>query len=213
MTIGGLREELRQKTAHLHREAEAALDLMNPALPLARYREVLRLLHSVHTRTEPAILAHPGWAALGLDMPARRKLPLLEEDLAFIESRLRAAGEAGSPVIEEVAAGGAAARQPAATFSWLDSFPAVLGAAYVVEGSTLGGVQIHRHLARVLGLGEGPGARFFACYGDQTGPRWKELLAAFERASLGAADTERAVAGAVHTFQALIDGARPATSA
>lgn len=49
------------------------------------------------------------------------------------------------------------------------------GALYVLEGSTLGGKQIAKMLARNGAIPEGA-TRFFSGYGDQTGSRWKAFL-------------------------------------
>ena len=76
-----------------------------------------------------------------------------------------------------------------------------LGCAYVLEGSTLGGQLILRHLTRHFG----PDARvgnftFFRAYGDQVGPMWRAFGEALTRAS------ERAASG---TFDAaVVQGAR-----
>ncbi len=59
----------------------------------------------------------------------------------------------------------------------LASWPQLLGAMYVLEGSTLGGQVIARQLAK----NNMPQRAYFAGYGEQTGPRWRafcQLLAA-----------------------------------
>lgn len=184
-----LRADLRARTGPLHQQAEGALALMDPAMSKERYRAVLSVLHAFYAELEPAIAAHAsGWARLGIDMPARRKLHLLEADLASLGARVEKAGAAAS----------------------LPTFPDAVGAAYVVEGATLGGAVIHRHLSTALGFGEGPGARFFDAYGEETGPRWKEFAAALDKTGFDAADRERAVASAVRTFARLLSLARQA---
>lgn len=74
----------------------------------------------------------------------------------------------------------------------------MLGALYVLEGSTLGGQVITRQLAKA-GLGQ---RRYFAGHAEHTGPLWKsfcQLLAA------EATDDNQAeiVRSAIQTFQAL----------
>lgn len=187
-----LREELREKTASLHVQTENALDLMGQSVTLERYLAVLTVLHSVYAKLEPAVIDHAGWNELGLDMGARRKLPLLETDLAFIEGQLAL----------RTSARFAHSSEPAAPP--LESFAAALGAAYVIEGSTLGGAFIHRHLSTLFRLDGGHGTRFFNCYGTETGSRWKQFLAALERAPLDAEGRQRALAGAVQTFELLL---------
>ena len=45
----------------------------------------------------------------------------------------------------------------------------ILGASYVLEGSTLGGQMITRHISRMLGLSGTHGCRFFSSYGTHVG--------------------------------------------
>lgn len=49
----------------------------------------------------------------------------------------------------------------------------ILGAAYVLEGSTLGGQFISAHLERELGLAKGQGDTYFRSYGSQIGAQWQ----------------------------------------
>jgi heme oxygenase len=79
----------------------------------------------------------------------------------------------------------------------LHTRPQLLGAMYVMEGSTLGGQFITRQLAQA-GI---PLRTYFTGYGPRTGPRWKtfcQLLA--EEAP---ADQDEIVASACLTFQRL----------
>jgi heme oxygenase len=79
------------------------------------------------------------------------------------------------------------------------------GCLYVLEGSTLGGQFISRHVGKVLGVTPevGGGGRYFHAYGEQTGAMWREFgtgLTAFV-AECGGED--RVVASATATFRAL----------
>lgn len=51
--------------------------------------------------------------------------------------------------------------------------PNLLGAMYVMEGSTLGGQLIARHLETALHLQKGDGNSYFVGHGDMTGTMWK----------------------------------------
>src|SRR5688572_22975941 len=64
----------------------------------------------------------------------------------------------------------------------------ILGAAYVLEGATLGGQVISRHLEATLGLRAGDGCRFFRSYGERVGSQWQEFRAELLRASTPADD-------------------------
>lgn len=80
--------------------------------------------------------------------------------------------------------------------------PQVLGCLYVIEGATLGGQVITRHLLATHGITPETGGAFFAGYGAETGPHWQAfgaMITAAER--FGAAD--EIVASANRTFETL----------
>jgi heme oxygenase len=86
-----------------------------------------------------------------------------------------------------------------------------LGTLYVLEGSTLGGQVIVRHLAGdPSGDGVPPSAwRCFDPYGPETGRMWRsfrEHVTAWESAG---GDPDTFVAGALRTFEALDTWCRP----
>jgi heme oxygenase len=72
----------------------------------------------------------------------------------------------------------------------IDSRAAILGAAYVLEGATLGGQFISRHLEQNLGLSRAAGMRFFQSYGPAVGTRWQEFRQELLRHSSPAHDGE-----------------------
>ncbi|HEY1022627.1 MAG TPA: biliverdin-producing heme oxygenase [Flavisolibacter sp.] len=69
------------------------------------------------------------------------------------------------------------------------------GALYVLEGSTLGGKQIAKMLAKNPAVPEGT-TRFFSGYGEQTGSRWKAFLEVFNQQP----GQEEIMATATNTF-------------
>ncbi len=80
----------------------------------------------------------------------------------------------------------------------LPDIPSRLGAFYVIEGSTMGGQLIHRHLisrhpAEALG--------FFVPHGSNTAERWRNFLADMETSLARPEMLESAKAGAIGTFQ------------
>lgn len=78
----------------------------------------------------------------------------------------------------------------------------ILGAAYVLEGSTLGGQFISRHLEQRLGLRDGQGYRFFRSYGPEVGAMWEAFRVELSAAS--APDTDDIIVGAAQaTFDCL----------
>ncbi len=91
---------------------------------------------------------------------ARSRRAMLERDLAFFGVLCHDGGRATLPPLKGTAG--------------------VLGAMYVMEGSTLGGQLIGRHVERVLGLESGRGNSFFLGHGEETGAMWREFCAELE---------------------------------
>ncbi|MEL7363702.1 MAG: biliverdin-producing heme oxygenase, partial [Bacteroidota bacterium] len=53
------------------------------------------------------------------------------------------------------------------------SLAEALGISYVLEGATLGGGMISRHLVRALGVTPRTGGAYYHNYGVKRGPRWR----------------------------------------
>ena len=80
----------------------------------------------------------------------------------------------------------------------LHTWPELLGAMYVLEGSTLGGQVIARQLAKA-----GVTTRtYFSGYGDQTGPLWKSFCQLLGQAATEV-NQDEIVLSARRTFQQL----------
>lgn len=157
-----LTEVLREQTREQHAQLEAgnSLPLTGPD-----YIVQLKTFFGFVEPWERALVR-----ALPADDPIRAdrlKTLWLEEDLDFFG--IDAAQRQQLPRTTELPS--------------LSSRPAVLGAAYVLEGSTLGGQIIARHLERTLGLRDGRGYRYFRSYGPDVGPRWQAFRAELLRAS------------------------------
>lgn len=166
-TDGDVLRLLRTGTATEHEDVERILDLLDPALSRPRLTLVLDLMHGFWRAAEAGL---DRWAdrcpadAERLQWSRRRRTALFARDL----DRLGAAPSDRSPVLPAV--GGT---------------DEALGRMYVLEGSTLGGVFIDRHLAGLPHLADVRiGA--FSPYGTETGAMW----AAFRRAT-----RERVAAG------------------
>jgi heme oxygenase len=85
----------------------------------------------------------------------------------------------------------------------IDTFPRAVGCLYVLEGSTLGGRVIQRHIKAALGLDADSGAAFFSGYGFQTGAMWQSFLRFLSALPFGQEEIAAAVAAARDTFEAL----------
>ena len=147
-------QRLRQETKADHRAVEDAVPLMHEGLDIAQYVQCLRQIYGVVAAWEErAAEIGPQWLQLAL--LTRQRKPLLERDLAWF----------GVTEKDD--------RRP--TLPEMNDLPSLFGAMYVMEGSTLGGQFIARHLETTLHLSEGQGCSYFRGHGSQTGPLWKEF--------------------------------------
>jgi heme oxygenase len=184
---------LRTGTAAEHDEVERTLDLLDPTLTRARLAAAITHMHTFWLAAEAGLedwaRRFPGDAAT-VSWPRRRRAHLFAEDLHTL----------GEP-----AAGDAPELLPVA------GTDQALGRMYVLEGSTLGGTFIDRHLRGLPQLGE-VRLRCFSPYGTETGAMWHAFRrAARDRVAAGG-DAEVMVAAAQETFGALAAWCRPATA-
>lgn len=145
---------LRAETASDHAAVERTLPLTRADLDLDTYAAVLeRFLGFMEPWEAHVAGALPDrladWFA------PRRRAAWLREDL-------RALGRADEAV------DALPRHRPAPA----DNLAACFGQMYVMEGSTLGGAVITRHVTRRLGLSPEHGCRFFGGRGDGAGPMW-----------------------------------------
>lgn len=147
-------ELLRTRTADLHTAVESELPLMSADLDQESYRQTLLGFWNFHSAWEKKTLLVPSTEMSDL-IRSRSRLSLLREDLLALGMPLPVAGKVSLPPLESEAQ--------------------VMGSMYVMEGSTLGGQWIARHLAQHFGWEDGQRYRYFTAYGDQTGRKWKEF--------------------------------------
>ena len=170
------------------------MPLMEPGLTLDIYREVLSALAPILRTWETwsAQYAPPPLQAL---LASRRRSHLLDEDLEALNdgSRSFAASENASIHWGQVVGG---------EFTSGDSQKlqaAFLGVLYVLEGSTLGGRLIARHVEPALGLINGRGDAYFRGHGEATGALWRETAEAI--AAVPDVYAEVLIAAALRTFE------------
>ncbi len=175
---------LKERTQPHHDRVEAHLGLMDPGLTRDGYRVLLARFRGFHLPVERRLDALAAWDALGLDAEERRKTPWIDADLRALGMDDRAL-----------------ARLPACSaLPALETVEHALGCLYVLEGATLGGAFISRHLARTLGVGPASGGAFFASYGERRGPLWKRFGRALETYAERRGGEEEILAGACDTF-------------
>lgn len=176
-------QQLRSATAAEHQQLEDTLDLLDPGLSPARLAAVLQRMHAFWTTAEAGLdtwaTDHPVDAA-DVDWAARRRADLFAADL--------------------VALGAAPGTGPLPDLPAPATTDEALGTMYVLEGSTLGGVFIDRHLATLPALADVGRLAAFSPYGEATGARW----AAFRRSVRGhvarGGDPDALVGAARRTF-------------
>ncbi len=171
---------VRAHTSVDHRRLEGGLVVGRAGLTLAQYAGYLRVMRDTHRRVERALEGLGGWREAVPDCDRRVKTPALEADL-------RALGEPAG-------AGGPGPALPVETLA------GAMGVAYVLEGSTLGGAVIARHVEATLG----PAApvRYLRVFGDELGAMWRSFCGAFE--AFGAREGPgRACEAAAIAFRAL----------
>lgn len=175
---------LRAETAADHARVEDGLDLMDAGLDRQRLAAAMSALHGFWRSAEDGL---EGWAgrepaaAAALDWPRRRRAHLYAADV-------RALGGEPSPGTPPLPA--------------VRNTAEAIGRLYVLEGATLGGTLIDRHLTALPGLA-GVRLRAFTPYGTDTGAMWHAFRTAARAHVAAGGDEERLVGAARTTFAAL----------
>jgi len=185
---------LRTGTADEHEDVERTLDLLAPALDRDRLADVLRRMHGFWVAAEAGL---DRWAASrpadasAVNWSRRRRATLFTADLQALGATPAADGPPLPPVTDTDRA---------------------LGRLYVLEGSTLGGTFIDRHLASLPSLA-GVRIRAFSPYGADTGAMWAAFRRATRERVAGGGDADAMVDAARETFRELATWCRPVAAA
>lgn len=144
--------KLRNGTAEQHKNVEAGVSVMSPNFTLAHYQEVLSRSYEFFRAYEVSL---QDWAHL--------KIPHLTDRMNRSQLIKRDLEQLGVRLPSQIP-----------TLKAPQSEAEVLGAMYVMEGSTLGGQVICRHLRESLQLPE-TALNFYRGYGPDTGKYWHEF--------------------------------------
>lgn len=174
---------LKAETRAHHDAVERSLDLAAPGLTVDGYARVLVRFLGFYRPLERRIEAVHALADTLPDLPGRWKAHLLAADLAALGWADDVPECPDVPDPRTVAEG--------------------FGCLYVVEGATLGGQLVRRHVERTLGLTPETGCGFFAAYGERVGAMWRAFGAALEGYVTTADREAEAVRAAGGTFAAL----------
>lgn len=90
-------------------------------------------------------------------------------------------------------------------FQHNDSTGFAAGYMYVIEGSTLGGRVILKHIQSKLGIDENKNGAFFAGYGLLTGSSWKKFLRMLADYTYEMQCSDEVIEGAKHAFRSIYD--------
>ena len=173
---------LKDGTMESHRALESGLPLMRDDLSFDEYMAMLKGFYGLYVPLERNLTAVNGFLEALPDWQARMKAPALAADLADLGIEARSAVR----LCEDV---------PAPTTT-AEAF----AVAYVMEGATLGGQIISRHLRAVLGVHEDWGGRFFLSYKDGVGEMWQRFRIALQAAA-PPGEWEAMVSASQRTFQ------------
>ena len=181
-------QQLRSKTAHSHQLMEqnsVSQSLMSQGVTMTQYAQYLKSMYGFICGFEKMVfplLKHNGL----LQIDDRRKSHLLQADLALLNHTT------APPCVKDE------------LFSThYQTSSAALGGMYVLEGSTLGGQIINRHLAKVLGDSVAGKTTYLTAYAGQTGGMWKVFLQLLCEAGATNANEDEIIDSAVNTFSLL----------
>ena len=178
-------QRLREATREAHARIEGSLPLLDPQLTRPRYRALVEAFYGFYAGLEPRLLTAAGPHAGDIDLGRRGKLALLRLDL-------HALGRSDADID---------GLPRCLDLPLLVTASHAIGVLYVLEGATLGGQIIARHLQSALDLGANNGAAFFAGYGPLTGAMWKRFSAHVD--SSMTLETEVVITSATETFEKL----------
>jgi len=183
---------LRTETAENHKALESLMfvnEIMNNSLSIDQYKKLLTINYIIHHKLENTLANMlDADIAAELEMNSRLKLSALEQDLNYwhIDS-LTLPGLNFELFVPQKNTG------------------EVLGALYVLEGATLGGNVIKRHiLANKNFKDHEAGLNYYGVYGEELSTKWKKFVSVLNERVVEA-DYERCVNSANLTFSNLIN--------
>lgn len=178
-------QDLKEKTLEQHRQLEShplLHQLTSADLSLPVYTTILSKFYGFFSPLEKLVSQCSPENYLA-DFPERRKTQLFLQDLEKLDQDVQIDLCNNLPAIPDI-----------------DS---AMGALYVMEGSTLGGQMISRHVEKTLGLTPSHGTAFFYGYGKDTGKRWKKFQEALQHFAAQRPSYQQLIATSQDTFYKL----------
>ncbi len=177
--------KLKEATRKQHEGVEGTVNMMDEMSTLDRYKLLLCRFYRYY-RSAESVISGIDLSETGFRFEERLKTPAIERDLEFLGVLDQAKDLPEWKLLPEM--------KTAAN---------VFGVLYVLEGATLGGQVISRHLNQTLSLTPENGAAFFSGYGAQTGPMWKEFGAITADFAERANDDDSIIKSAIETFETI----------
>lgn len=178
---------LKQATQTRHAALESRSILLDPSLSRTAYRNCLRRFFGYYAPLELSLVGASIWSNAGLAHTAWQKAPLLAQDLLALGDTPDELSQAAQ----------------CQSLPDLSTVARVFGCLYVIEGATLGGQILTKHLSTSLAITPHSGGAFFRGYGEQTGSRWKSFGTQLTAFALRSGCDEEIVASANETFETL----------
>ncbi len=179
-------QTLRERTAASHQALEQnalSVNLVSAGVTEKDYSLYIQRLYGFMSGFERWVF--PMLDGLVADLSARKKSAVMEANLVALGV---------DPVLLPVVDAEFFARLYQTTAQ-------AMGGFYVMEGSTLGGIIINKHLQKTLG--DAVFSEYFNVYGTHTGGMWKEFLAVLTNYSEKEGVREEIIVAASKTFAAL----------
>jgi len=199
MSPSSILARLRHETRDAHKDLERVLDFTSATLTRDLYRRRLAQYYGFYAPLEAALRRRCGEPdatvgdapSLGATLDARLcKTPLLRQDLEHLQ-----VGVDTLPLCHDLPS--------------LRTHADMLGCLYVLEGATLGGRMIIRHLETALGITPTTGGRFFDGYADDTGRMWNAMREMLTTHAVDVDTENDIVANAIVTFTCLRQWCEP----
>ena len=180
-------ERLKSGTYARHVAIESRTVLLNKDLSHSNYSLCLQRFLGYYSPLETRLLESPVWHEIEFTYADRYKTPLVLQDLLALGMSQDAL----------------AAIPQCTALPDLTTAAQLLGCLYVIEGATLGGQIISKHLSSTLGVSTVSGCAFFAGYGKHTGSKWKAFGACLTAFTTQTGCDDEIIASANKTFQTL----------
>lgn len=179
-------KDLRTQTHTSHQALEdndISKAILSEAVTVKDYQTYLSKMYGLKKGLEKDV--YPMLSELFTDLADRKKSHLIEQDLLHTGMSKEAIAEI-----------------PVKHFAPANRNEA-LGTMYVLEGSSLGGRILYKHINKTLGFTEGAGASFFNGYGERTGAMWKSFVTIFTNEAVKENVSQGIIDGAGNTFDAV----------